>query len=108
MKYIRLAVLGAFFSANAFALDFDPSVAKAGIEAAKDVAIAAINKNKTETEVTSSDLINTVDMQESAALGNIGIEVTGDKVSIKDSTIENDTKLRRAVLIGNGGVKLGN
>ena len=108
MKKTLTAILfmsAATLSANTYAIGDE--VVKTAIKEAADVAKTAINKNKTQVEVSNSTLDNKVSIKQGFSAGNSGISVKGEDVSIKNSVLKNNVKIQQGGSIGNSGIQLG-
>jgi len=104
---IKIIVSAACLVVSSHAFSAGGSIAEKAIETAGKVAVAAINKNKSEVKVKNSTLANSVEMTEAISVGNTGISLAADKVEVSNSKIINKVKLKRAINVGNAGIKLG-
>jgi len=104
---MKIIVSAACLVVSSHAFSAGGSIAEKAIETAGKVAVAAINKNKSEVKVKNSVLSNSVEMTEAASIGNTGILLDADKVEVQNSKLINKVKLKRALNVGNAGIKLG-
>jgi len=107
MKISYILLLAIFFSTSASAEAIGVAVQKQIVTTAGEVAIAAINRNKTETTLSNSTIKNDTKMKDSFVLGNAGVSLKGDKIKVSNTKIINKTDISGSALIGNGGIEVG-
>jgi len=89
--------------AQADVSDTIADVAKHAITAAKEVAMA----DTTKVEMSNVDMHAAVDMEDSAALGNLGNTVKADKVKMDNVVMKSAVKMKRSVIVGSAGNAVG-
>ncbi len=105
----KILVITAVVMALSYNVSAHAGPAAGVLTAAAKVAGEILGKSDTETETTisNSDFKNKVEVTDSNVLGNVGVELKGDKLKVSNSTFKNNVKIKDSNVMGNSGIKVG-